>query len=95
MQDFRKFITSLDPAYGLSKEHSHTDFFNLIKRMDIPTYGKGKYIYFYDVLIELTTNYLLKTIILEEFNLLKHNGVSENEESYNEKFLVFNKLSTK
>jgi hypothetical protein len=95
IQDFRKFISSIGQPYGLYSDHTHTEFYNLVKRMDIPTYGKGHYIYFYDVLIELTTHYLLKKTIMNEYNLLNYERVKEADESYNEKMQVFNKLTRK
>ncbi len=96
ISDLRKFVSSIGPPYGLPSEHSHSDFYTLIKMMDIPTYDKGQYLYFYDVLIELTTHYLLKKTILDEYMLMdEENKNQELSVSYNEKMSVFKRLSRK
>ena len=87
-----KFLYSIGYPLGITSLKIK-DFMNIISLLNIYTYSyeKEHYVFFYDVLVELTKYYLLNKVIEEEFNKDKviNNNIEEIIENKTEAFINY------
>lgn len=66
----QKFLFQIGFPFGLSTMKP-SEYTKLINVLDIPTYEKQQYVFFYDCIVELTKYSMITNTISEEFKTQK------------------------
>lgn len=70
VESLQKFLFQIGFPFGLSTMKP-SEYAKLINVLEIPTYEKLQYVFFYDCIVELTKYSMITTTISEEFKSQK------------------------